>query len=118
MLIEKCKPSDIDLTKDCSCNLNKKPTTMMEGFDEIVSELRHTFLIKQRDYGAQNIREFGLLGLTMRANDKLSRLKNLVLNKKEADVKEETISETIKDLSNYSIMTEMFVRGYWDLPLE
>ena len=117
MLIEKCVPR-IDLTKDCSCNLNKKPATMMEGFDEIVNEMRQLFLIKQREYEKENVLEFGALGLIMRLREKSARIKKIIQRGNENDLTGESLDEIIKDSGNYSIMLDMFLRGYWDLPLE
>jgi hypothetical protein len=60
---------------------------------------------KNCDYGANddcfaNFRMFGELGILVRLGDKLSRLKTTIC-RGSAEVKDETIEDTIMDLCNY-----------------
>lgn len=61
---------------------------------------------KNEDYSSlddpfENFRMFGELGFLVRMSDKMSRLKQY-LNRNELSVENETIVDTLQDLSNYS----------------
>ena len=72
----------------------------------ICGELTALYERKNHDYGDAFAKSFFEYGMTMpciRLEDKLSRLKNLT--KKDAEVMDETIDDTLMDLANYAIMT-------------
>ena len=71
---------------------------------------------KQRDYGSGNITDFGELGCLVRASDKINRIKNLTLSKK--DPSNETLEDSWRDLANYSIIALMLRRNVFTLPLK
>jgi len=71
---------------------------------------------KQQDYGPRNITDFGELGVLVRANDKLARLKNLMQNG--VDVKFESVMDSWLDLSNYSLIGAMLHKDIWPDTLE
>ncbi|MBL4951072.1 DUF1599 domain-containing protein [Neobacillus sp. YIM B02564] len=74
----------------------------------VIEEIHKTFKIKNADYGnsfGEQYEEYGLLSALIRLDDKMRRLKQL--NKQEAQVKDESIRDTLLDLANYSIMTIM-----------
>ena len=50
-------------------------------------------------------------GLLIRMMDKFSRLNNLIVNKKEASVKDESIEDTIDDMINYLAILKAY-RNY------
>lgn len=75
---------------------------------KILDEIHDTYKKKNADYGdsfSLQYKEYGLLSVVIRLDDKMRRLKQLVNNP--AKVKEESIRDTIKDLSNYGIMAMM-----------
>lgn len=67
---------------------------------------------KQSDYGPGNIADFGIVGVVIRANDKMNRLKNLI-GKKRRRPNNESIEDTFRDLSNYGIIGMMVEKGEW-----
>ena len=73
-------------------------------------------LKKQADYGYENILSFGELGVLVRANDKIARLKNLLTKKK--DPENESVEDSWRDLLNYSLIALMLRRGSFRLPLK
>lgn len=87
-----------------------------DGIDVILQELKKVLVKKQKDYGQGNILSFGELGILVRTNDKIERLKNLILNKKVPD--NESIEDTWVDLANYGIIALMLRKGYFTLPLK
>lgn len=72
----------------------------------ICSELTALYERKNHDYGDSFGKGFAEYGMTMpciRLEDKLNRLKSLL--KSDAQVKDESIDDTLMDLANYAIMT-------------
>ena len=93
-----------------------KPKTFCEAADLILDEMRETLWKKQRDYGPGNISDFGELGVLVRANDKMARLKNL--HKAGIAPSNESVEDSWLDLANYAVIALMLRRGIWGLPVE
>ena len=98
------------------------PETTKE-FKKILDEMYLTFCKKQRNYGPGNISvgtpletdedvKLSLTGLWFRKNDKINRLKQLVVLG-ELDEVGEPISDTYQDLANYSVISEIVNRRKW-----
>lgn len=66
---------------------------------------------KHSDYGESNILDFGELGILVRANDKISRLKNLEERTIDQPKIQETIDDTWADLAGYAIIALMLRRN-------
>lgn len=94
----------------------KEIKTFEDGIDEVLADLRATLISKQRDYGKDNILNFGEMGVLVRTNDKMSRLKNLILNNKEAQ--NESIEDNWKDLAGYAVLALMLRNNTFNLPME
>jgi hypothetical protein len=94
----------------------EQPRTFNQACVWIADDLSEMLVKKQRDYGKANILEFGEMGVLIRSNDKFARLKNLILNKK--DAQNEPITDSWKDVAGYAIIALMLERGWFDLPLE
>lgn len=80
--------------------------TKAEKHKEICERLYKIYVAKNKDYGdsfGEGFKEYGLIMPAIRLDDKLSRYKQLI--KHEAEVKDETITDTLLDLANYCIMT-------------
>ncbi len=71
---------------------------------------------KNHDYGTNNILRYGVVGVIVRMNDKLARVKNLYVfeAKKEAPkVLDEKIEDTLLDIVNYSTYALMLLNNVW-----
>ena len=82
----------------------------LKAFDAVVADLRGIYHRKNLDYKdsfARSLDKHGLLAYVIRAEDKFSRIDNLITNK--AQVNDEAIEDTIRDLANYSIMAVMWL---------
>ena len=97
---------------------------MTREFKEIQREQYELFLHKQHDYGPGNISvgtqlqtpeevRLSLTGLWFRMNDKLQRIKTLLLGNKKSAVKDEPLEDAYLDVSNYGIMATIVSRGKW-----
>ena len=72
----------------------------------ICSDLTALYARKNHDYGdsfGKGFKEYGMTMPCIRLEDKLNRLKSLL--KSGAQVKDESIDDTLMDLANYAIMT-------------
>ncbi len=96
---------------------------MMEEFKKIQAEMYETFCKKQRNYGPGNISvgtalqskedvKLSLTGLWFRINDKVQRLKQLVVLGQPDEVGE-SVQDTYEDLSVYGIIAQLVQRGKW-----
>ena len=106
-------------------------TKMEEEWPEMTKEFKkkqkeqyELFLYKQHDYGPGNISvgtflvtpeeiKLSLTGLWFRMNDKLQRVKTLLLGDKKSVVKDEPLEDAYLDVSNYGIMATIVGRGKW-----
>ena len=94
-----------------------------EEFKKILDEMYITFCKKQRNYGPGNISvgttletkddiKLSLNGLWFRMNDKIQRLKQLVVLGQPDEVGE-PIQDTYEDLSVYGVIAQLVQRGKW-----
>jgi hypothetical protein len=96
---------------------------LSQEFREIQNEMYEMFARKHLDYGLNNIalggdltnsddKKFSLTGLAIRLTDKISRLKNLLINGKNF-VKGEGMEDTFIDIANYGIIGLLVGRDKW-----
>jgi hypothetical protein len=96
---------------------------MTEEFWKICHEQYETFCLKNSNYGTGNVAvgtllstpddvQVSLMGLWFRLQDKISRLKQLVVLGKRDNVGE-AIDDTFQDLSVYGIIAQLVKRGKW-----
>ena len=106
-------------------------TMMEEEWPQMTAEFRRLqreqyelFLHKQHDYGPGNISvgsqlitpeevKLSLTGLWFRMNDKIQRLKNLLMSGRENAVEGEPMEDAFLDVSNYGIMATIVKNGKW-----
>lgn len=82
----------------------------VQRFMDITTNMAKTYAAKNHDYGnsfEESLDEFGLVASVVRLGDKMNRIKSLI--KKEAQVKDESIKDTLLDMANYAIMTVMWM---------
>ena len=79
----------------------------VNAFEDITIQLRNLYDAKNRDYGdsfGQSFRKWGLPMSCIRLGDKLNRLESFA-QKKDMQVNDESVEDTLRDLANYAIMT-------------
>ena len=97
---------------------------MTTEFKKIQREQYELFLHKQHDYGPGNISvgtqlqtpeevKLSLTGLWFRMNDKLQRVKTLLMGDRTNAVKDEPLEDAFLDVSNYGIMATIVKNGKW-----
>ena len=96
---------------------------LSEEYKRISEEMYEMFAQKHMDYGLNNIalggdltnpedKKFSLTGLAIRLTDKISRLKNLLINGKNY-VQGEGMEDTFIDIANYGIIGLLVGRDKW-----
>lgn len=85
------------------------------GREALSYALRDVLLLdrKQQDYGPRNISDFGVTGVLIRINDKVSRLKNLHGKGRRRKAQNESVRDSYQDLTNYGIIARMLLDGKW-----
>lgn len=94
-----------------------------DEFKNIMDEMYVTFCKKQRNYGPDNISvgtdlkttddiKISLTGIWFRLNDKIQRLKQLVVLGQPDEVGE-SIQDTYEDMSVYGVIAQIVQRGKW-----
>ena len=111
-------------TKDVVTLMEKEWPVMTAEFRKFQREQYELFLHKQHDYGPGNISvgtqlknqeeiKLSLTGLWFRMNDKLQRVKTLLMTGRESAVKDEPLEDAYLDVSNYGIMATIVKNGKW-----
>ncbi len=124
----------MDVIKDTKSGINKNETIveqmerewpkMTTEFKKLQREQYELFCHKQHDYGPGNISvgsplitdedvKLSLTGLWFRMNDKIQRLKTLLMSGKTNAVQDEPMEDAYLDVSNYGIMATIVKRGLW-----
>tara|TARA_B100000029_G_scaffold356183_1_gene349013 strand:+ start:848 stop:1291 length:444 start_codon:yes stop_codon:yes gene_type:complete len=104
--------------------MEKEWPEMTKEFKKIQQAQYELFLHKQHDYGPGNISvgtqlqtpeeiKLSLTGLWFRMNDKIQRLKTLLMSGRDNAVEGETVEDAYLDVSNYGIMATIVGRGKW-----
>ena len=103
--------------------MEKEWPEMTAEFRRLQREQYELFLKKQHDYGPGNISvgtmlqtkeevQLALTGLWFRMNDKIQRLKNLLMSGRVTAV-DEPMEDAYLDVSNYGIMATIVKNGKW-----
>ena len=103
------EPESESMVKDEPENMTEnKPQSL---FNTLLDQIKDTHERKNHDYGnsfAKSMDEFGMSAAAIRLTDKLSRFKSLI--KSEAQVKDESIEDTLLDMATYAIMTVEYLK--------
>ena len=110
-------------TQDVVKYMERTYPEMTGEFLKIQLEQYELFCRKQYDYGPQNIAvgtilktpediKLSLLGIWFRCNDKIERMKTLLMRGNNA-VEGEPVTDSFSDVSNYGVMAQVVARGKW-----
>ena len=104
-------------------DIEKKYPEMTDEFKRIMWTQYEMFCLKQSNYGPDNISvgsnlnsiadiKVAMQGLWFRMNDKVQRLKQLIINSK-VDLVAESVQDTLSDLSVYGIIGQIVKNKKW-----
>ena len=116
-------PSENNVELNPIKQCEEKYPEMTSEFKKILKEQYELFCKKQLNYGPDNISvgtrcetqeelKLSLTGLWFRMNDKINRLKQLVVLGKQ-DLVNESIQDSFSDLSVYGVIAQIVSRGKW-----
>jgi hypothetical protein len=105
-------------------NFEKKYPNLANEFKTIQQEQYNMFAEKMLSYGIDNIAmgtslenkddiKLSLTAIWIRMNDKMNRLKNLVLKGNNNPLVNEPTIDSWKDLTNYAIIAQLVTTGKW-----
>ena len=124
----------MEVIRDTKSGINKNETIveqmerewpkMTTEFKKLQREQYELFCHKQHDYGPGNISvgspllteediKLSLTGLWFRINDKIQRVKTLLMSNKVNAVAGEPMEDAFLDMSNYGIMATVVKNGKW-----
>jgi len=97
---------------------------LAEGFQAVQKEQYELFAAKMMSYGRGNIalggdlankedKDLTLTSIWIRMNDKMNRLKNMVIKKRSNPLDNESIEDTWRDMSNYAIIALLVGKDKW-----
>jgi hypothetical protein len=111
------------IKKKPKLDVDEQYPNMCSSFESICEEMFELFKKKQADYGPTNIGmgnrtidtdedvQKSMIGLTVRMNDKIQRLMNLILDNR--DPQNESVEDTLLDIANYAIMSKIVIDKDW-----
>ena len=110
--------------EDIVSYMEDKYPEMTSEFQKIQREQYELFLHKQHDYGPQNIavgqmlvneeeKRLSLMGIWFRINDKVERIKTILMHGDNGSLKGEGLVDSYSDISNYGVMAQVVARGKW-----
>lgn len=85
----------------------KQHQQKVNAFEDVTINLRNLYDAKNRDYSdsfGQSFQKWGLPMACIRLGDKLNRLESFA-QKKDMQVDDESVEDTLMDMANYAIMT-------------
>ena len=122
--IMNAKRGDFEAYNDVVAHFEAEYPELSKEFKNIQKEMYEMFARKHMDYGLNNIalggdivnnsddKQFSLTGLCIRLTDKISRLKNLLINGR-SFVEGEGMQDTFIDIANYGIIGLLVGRDKW-----
>jgi len=111
-----------DIDADAISYVQKHYPKISKAFQELQFEQWELFCKKHKDYGPNNISvgsnletneevKLALMGLWFKMNDKIQRLKQLVIYNQKPE--NETLQDTFQDLANYAIIAQIVNNDSW-----
>ncbi len=116
--------SNVEEHTDIVSYMEDKYPEMTSEFKKIQQEQYELFLHKQHDYGPQNIavgqmlvneeeKRLSLMGIWFRINDKVERIKTILMRGDNGSLEGEGLVDSYSDISNYGVMAQVVARGKW-----
>jgi hypothetical protein len=116
--------SSMSNSSDIVTMMEQEWPEMTEEFKRLQREQYELFCHKQHDYGPGNISvgtqlqteediKLSLTGLFFRINDKIQRVKTLLIGGRVNAVEGEPLEDAFLDMSNYGIMATIVKNGKW-----
>lgn len=97
--------------------MNKDEIEIMEdNINSVCDEIKELLIEKNKMYGNsffKTLHEYGYILICVRLEDKLNRLKQIILKGIKDDKTDERLIDTITDLAGYAILSKIFVECHY-----
>lgn len=90
--------------------------TKVDKLKKLQDEQLKLYELKNKKYGDSfgiSVKKYGLISALTRMSDKWNRIENLILND-DNGTEDESLIDSLKDLSNYALMTVIELEGEHD----
>jgi hypothetical protein len=122
--LEALETITLDAKDKSILDFEKEYPSLAKSFREVQEEQYELFAQKMMSYGRENIslggnltnkedKNLTLTSIWIRMNDKMNRLKNMVVKNKSNPLDNESIEDTWIDISNYSIIALLVGIDKW-----
>lgn len=95
---------------------------MTDTFESVLRDLHAEKLevmrVRHRKYGPGNINSTGLLGCAVRMRDKWERFWRYVTAEDTTEYSDESVRDTLLDLSNHADIARLVLDEKWGMPME
>ena len=123
-VIKDTKNLNSEKVSDVITKMEKEWPQMTAEFRKLQREQYELFLHKQHDYGPQNIavgqmlvneeeKRLSLMGIWFRINDKVERIKTILMRGDNGSLEGEGLVDSYSDISNYGVMAQVVARDKW-----
>lgn len=85
---------------------------LREEIEKSCEELKKLLIEKNKKYGNSFFKtadEYGKTVLVLRIDDKLNRLKQLILHNEKDDMQGENVKDTLIDLAGYAVLAKLYL---------
>ena len=124
MIRENIVPNPLIADVDNTAEFEREYPTLSKEFKKIQEQQYKLFAVKMLSYGLDNIsvgskleteneKHLSITSIWIRCMDKIQRLKNLVIYKRNNPLKDEPTIDAWKDLSVYGIIAQLVSNGKW-----
>jgi hypothetical protein len=79
--------------------------------EEELENIKRLLMAKHHDYGSNNLKKRGILGIMVRLDDKMARIDNLLKNQLTEAVSDEVITDTFCDIAGYAIQAILLLEN-------
>lgn len=104
---------DDEIVVALSCDGSSGDQSLESTMAGIFKELFILWKDRQKKYGPGNIAAFMDTGCLVRGHDKMARLRHVYIDGKGAEVDDESVEDSWKDLANYAAMGLACKRDLW-----
>ena len=92
-----------------------------DAVDQVLADVKAVLVSHNKKYGPNNISDFGEMGIVIRLNDKLHRLKQWYFeadNRARENTPDESLNDTWTDIEGYAAIAMMVRHDIWGLPMK
>lgn len=75
----------------------------MGDLEKVIEEVKELLLDRNKKYGDKNLIDYGLIGIIIRLNDKVARIKEVISDPNSELTGNEIVEDALKDIAGYAL---------------